>query len=186
MADAISAGTAAAVSDGSFDATLQRGTSAFILAPSSNSPLCDCIMGGNCTTGIDDKQSAYRSELAGALAVLSTVDLLVSHFGISSGAVTIAFDGKAALDAASSPSGCRTLSVSQPCFDYLQVIHNRLASLPITVHWQWVHGHQRERGITDVDWWGEMNNVADTLAKELLSLVSRYLTGCTTISYTTT
>ena len=97
------------------------------------------------------------------------MDLLVSHFGISSGAVTIAFDGKAALDAASSPSGCRTLSVSQPCFDYLQVIHNRLASLPITVHWRWVRGHQRERGITDVDWWGEMNDVANTLAKELLS-----------------
>ena len=31
-----------------------------------------------------------------------------------------------------------------------------------------VWGHQRERGITNVDWWGEMNDVANTLAKELL------------------
>jgi len=134
IADAISAGNAAAVSDGSFDAGLQRGTLAFVLAPSVDSPLTSCVSGGNRTTGLPKEQSAYRSKLASALAVLSTVDLLVSHFGISSGAVTIAFDGKAALVAASNQSGCASLSVLRPCFDYLQVIHRHLAALPIDVH----------------------------------------------------
>ena len=49
IADAILAGTAAAVSDGSFDAGLQRGTSAFVLALSVNSPISSCVSGGNRT-----------------------------------------------------------------------------------------------------------------------------------------
>ena len=94
IAAAISNGTAASVSDGSFDGALQRGSSAFLVSPTADSTDASTfITGGNLTTGNPANQSAYRSELAGALAILSTVDLLVSYYKITSGSLTIAFGG---------------------------------------------------------------------------------------------
>ena len=171
IAAAISDGTAASVSDGSFDGVLQRGSSAFIISPTNAcTNALTFITGGNLTTGNPADQSAYRSELAGALAILSTVDLLVSYYKITSGSLTIAFDGEAALREASKTSG---LSVSQPCFDYLQVIHNKVAALPIDIHWRWVRGHQREQDLQDIDWWGKMNDLVDSKAKDFLTVSCR-------------
>ena len=130
---------------------LQQGSSAFIIAPAPDvNDKSAFITGGNLTTGNPADQSAYQSELAGAIAILSTVDLLVSFYKISSGSITIAFDGASALREASKSTG---LSVTQSCFDYLQEIHNRVAALPIDVHWRWVQGHQLEKGISNIDWW---------------------------------
>ena len=153
IATAISNGTAVSVSDGSFDSVLQRGSSAFIISPTNKSTtISTFITGGNITTGNPSDQSAYRSELAGALAILATVEFLVSYHKITSGSLTIAFDGAAALKEASKTSG---LSVSQPCFDYLQVIHNTVKALPIDIKWRWVRGHQREQGFQEIDWWAK-------------------------------
>ena len=167
IAEAITNGTAAAISDGSFDPVLQRGSSAFLLSPKvEENAEASWISGGNLTTGLPSDQSSYRSELAGAIAILSTVDLLVSFYHITSGALTIAFDGKAALDYSSSDA---VLSVSQQSFDYLQVIHTRAAALPIDIHWRWVKGHQRELGCDDIDWWGRGNEWTDSKAKAFLT-----------------
>ena len=99
---AISANTAVAVSDGSFNPTLQRGTSAFIIAPAMNSS-DDCLLSGSdFVPGLPDDQSAYCSELAGILGVLYSMEILVTRFFITSGTITIGLDGESALDEARS------------------------------------------------------------------------------------
>ena len=168
IAAAISNGTAASVSDGSFDGALQRGSSAFIISPAADyTNTAAFITGGNLTTVNPADQSAYQIELAGAIAILSTVHLLVSYYKTTSGSLNIAFDGESALSKAPKTS---ILSVSQPSFDYLQVIHNKVAALPIDVHWRWVRGHQREQGVQDIDWWGRVNDLVDFKAKDFLTV----------------
>ena len=48
-------------------------------------------------TGSAADQSAYRSELAGVISALTMLDVLVRHYKIRDGAVTIAVDGDSAL-----------------------------------------------------------------------------------------
>ena len=72
----------------------------------------------NYVTGFAGDQSAYRSELAAALLVCSLLvwqfSLSIFHI-ISNSTITIALDGKSALDEA---SGDWPLQIDQPCFDY--------------------------------------------------------------------
>jgi len=165
IANAITNGSASAVSDGSFDSSIMRGSSAFIISCDSEcTDESQFVSGSNLTTGNPPDQSAYRSELAGALATLSATAMLVSHYKIQSGTLTIAFDGAAALKECKSNS----LLVSQPCFDYIQTIHNLSADLPCEIRWKWVRGHQREQGMENIDWWGRMNDLVDSNAKQFL------------------
>ena len=53
--------------------------------------------GNNWVTGSGDNQLAYRSELAGVIAALTILDVVVRHQKITDGAVTIALDGDSAL-----------------------------------------------------------------------------------------
>ena len=58
IAHAISARTAAAVSDGSYDDSRQAGSSAFIIAPNKDKG-AECLKGANFVTGLPEKQSSY-------------------------------------------------------------------------------------------------------------------------------
>ena len=72
--------TACIVSDGSFnpDSSLgPAGTSAVVLAPSTNCAIKFYAKGDNWVTGTKIDQSAYRSELAGVIAALTMFDVFV-------------------------------------------------------------------------------------------------------------
>ena len=161
IAAAISTSTAAAVSDSSFDPHISRGTSAFIISTAVNTSI-DLLSGTNFVTGLPEDQSAYQSELAGIIGVLASVAVLVAAYNINSGSITIALDGESALNES---KGNWHLQVSQPLFDYLKEIRNRIKALPIPINWHWVHGHQKEQGIQKLDWWANMNDLVDSNAK---------------------
>ena len=93
---AISAGTAAAVSDGSYDDSRQAGSLAFIIAPNKDEGSV-CLEGVNFVTGLPDEQSSYRSKLAGVLGVLTCVEALVKFYNIGDGVITIALDGESVI-----------------------------------------------------------------------------------------
>ena len=76
IAQAISMGTAVAVSDGSYDDSRKAGSSVFIIASIKDEGTV-CLEGLNFVTGLPDKQSSYRSEFAGVLGVLTCVEALV-------------------------------------------------------------------------------------------------------------
>ena len=80
LVEGIRNGTASVVSDGSFEpnsAIGQAGTSAVILAPSTTCQPKHWAKGENWVTGPEEAQSAYRSELAGVIAGLTIIDILV-------------------------------------------------------------------------------------------------------------
>jgi hypothetical protein len=143
IALAISAGTATAVSDGSYDDSRQAGSSAFIIAPNKDKDTV-CLEGMNFVTGLPDEQSSYRSELAGVLGVLTCVEALAKFYKIGEGSITIALDGESAIYKSDSEW---PLSINQSSFDYIQVIRNIIKALPISVKFHWVEGHQREKGL---------------------------------------
>ena len=115
----IAAGIASIASDRSFNPESligPAGTSAILLAPSTKCSTKVYVKGNNWVTGAAEDQSAYRSELAGVIAVLTIIDVLVRHHDITEGAVTIALDGDSALIQS---GGDWPLSVEQPSFDYI-------------------------------------------------------------------
>ena len=137
IAHAIFAGTAAAVSDGSYDDSRQARSSAFIMA-SNKDRGSDCLEGVKFVTGLPEKQSSYRSELAGVFGVLTYVEALVKLYKISDSSITIALDEESAIYQSDSEW---PLSIDQSSFDYIQVIKNTIKELPISVKFHWVEGH---------------------------------------------
>lgn len=141
IAQAIKNDTAVAVSDGSYDAEFQIGTSAFILIENINDLPQDMpdskgrhpafadnanrrppndtdntIRGSNQVPGSPEHQGAYRSELAGIEGVLITLQELCRIHDIQSGSITIGLDGQAAKEEAEDD---RRLSATQKSFDML-------------------------------------------------------------------
>jgi len=131
IAAAIVGGTADVVSDGSFDPVGHHGSSSFTMATTQDVDE-EHLDGSSYVTRFAEDQLACRSELAGNIGVLATVALLVKHFHITSGAITIALDGESAVDEA---SGDWPLQIDQQCFDYLQEVRNRVKALPIEAKW---------------------------------------------------
>ena len=90
---AIIAGTAIAVSDGSFKDSF--GTSAWTVRGDTSDQF---LTGVNVVPGSDEDQSAFRSELAGIYGILTAVSSLCSLHEVLSGGITVACDGESALD----------------------------------------------------------------------------------------
>jgi hypothetical protein len=96
----IKGGTARIVSNGSYKKDTPigpAGTSAFRIAPYANNKEEQCITGYHSVAGTKEDQSSYRSEAAGVSGALAVLDVLVKHYHIKSGSVTIALDGLSAL-----------------------------------------------------------------------------------------
>ena len=159
---AIKNGTARAISDGSYDPLTQKGTSSLTIVADKNDK--NPLEGDNWVPGTPTDQSAYRSELAGITGILSAVAIIIQHYDITEGSITIALDGSSALDQASADN---PLKIDQPDFDILQDIRARLHLLPIKVEWRWVEGHQDEKGKM-MDWWALQNQKVDRNAKAFL------------------
>ena len=92
-------------------------------------------------TGLGEDQSAYRSELAGVIATLTILDVLVRHHNITEGVVTIPLDGDSTLIQS---GGDWPLSVDQPSFNYLQVIQAWIKLSPLKFSFCYVKGHQTD------------------------------------------
>ena len=164
VAASIRAGTAYAVSDGSYKE--DRGTSAFLLEGASGAE--GRIIGMNAIPGDATDQSAYRAELGGISGVIATVDCLCRLHRISSGAIQCRLDGYQAMRHA---SGADPLDPKQASFDLLVDIRNKILLSPITWTFHWVEGHQAERHGSE-DFWGNLNNVCDSVAKTFWNQVS--------------
>ena len=169
LVEGIRAGTACAVSDGSFNEASPlgpAGTSAVILASSTSCHKKHWTKGFNWVTGPGSSQSAYRSELAGVISALTIVDILVCHNNITEGAITFALDGKTAMEES---RGDWPLSIDQKCFDYLQVIQKWIKLSPLTITFRHVKGHQmKELEYHQLDWRGQRNEDVDGAAKAFL------------------
>jgi len=126
------------------------------------------IHGVNWVSSRSVNHSAYHSKLAGIVGTLYATAVLVHHYSITSGALTITLDGEAAVDGA---RGDWPLKVTKPCADLIQEIFERTCSLPIAISWRWVCGHQYEKGFTSLDWWACMNDEVDAATKT-------YMTRC--------
>ena len=141
IAEAIVNGKARAISDGSFKKDVKKGSSAFIITPGKT--IQNRFVGKNWVTGAADDQSAFRSELAGLLGILSALTTIVKMYKITQGCIEIACDGKSALNEVDTDD--LYLYCTQTAFDILQDIHHRINLLPIQIKWRWVPGHQMEK-----------------------------------------
>ena len=165
--DGIRNGTAHIVLDGSFNPTSSIGpvgTLAVILAPSTKvRHKRHWVKGCNWVTGQASSQSAYRSKLAGVIASLTIIDIIVCYHNITEGAVTITLDGKTAMEEA---GGDWPLSLDQKCFDYLQMISAWIKLSPLTFTFRHVKGHQTKKvAYNQLDWWAQKET--RTLTKRL-------------------
>ena len=169
LSDGIRNGTANIVSDGSFNPTSPIGpvgTLAVILAPSTECHKRHWVKGCNWVTSPASLQSAYRSELANVIASPTIINIIVRHHSITEGAVTIALDGKTAMEEA---GGDWPLSLDQKCFDYLQIIRAWIKLSPLTFTFRHVKGHQtKEVAYNQLDWWAQRNEDVDKEAKDFL------------------
>ena len=169
LSDRIRNRMASIVLDGSFNCTSPIGpvrTSAVILAPSTNvyhKP--HWVKGCNWVTG-PSSQSAYRNELAGVIASLTILDIIVRYNSITEGEVTFALDGLTAMEEA---GGDWPLSFDQKCFNYLQIIRAWIKLSPVTFTFRHVKGHQTNKvAYNQLDWWGRRNKDVDKEAKNFL------------------
>ena len=101
---------------------LKNGTSGFQLAATKEETE-DRLKAVNWVPGSPIDQSAYRSELTGIVGILATTAIIVQHFGIVTGGITIALDVESALDEA---SGEWSLTIDQASYNLLQEIRNRV------------------------------------------------------------
>ena len=161
--------TASIVSDGSYEpnsSISKAGTSAVILAPSTTCQPKHWAKGYNWVTSPEESQSTYRSKLAGVIAGLTILYVLVSHHNIIEGSVTIALDGERAMKES---AGDWPLSLDQKFFYYLQVIWAWTKLSPLIFTFQYVKGHQTDHvSYSKLDWWGQRNEDVNEWAKAFL------------------
>ena len=167
IATGISQGTARAISDGSYDPNTLKGTSALIIVADKDDK--QPLEAANWVPGLAFDQSAYRSELAGVAGILAAVAIIVQHYELTTGSITIALDGESALDVSAAAT---IMKIGQADFDLVQEIRTRISILPITVNWKWVEGHQDRKG-KSMDWWARKNTIVDGKAKSYLKQCKR-------------
>jgi hypothetical protein len=147
------------VSDGSFKD--EYGTAAFILTASDDPQVS--IRGRVVTPGNRKDQNAYRSELAGIYAMTILQWAVSEFFGIKTGTIEVACDGKSALEQAQWPEDF--INTNYPHYDLILAIR----SVRLLTQWDWswrhVKGHQDDKGVA-LDFWAQLNVEMDTNAKK--------------------
>jgi hypothetical protein len=124
VARAIQAGTAIALSDGSFKD--QLGTSALIIEAEDST---HNIIAVNVVPGNPADQGSYRSELAGLYGQIVLVNVICSLHQITTGSIECGCDGKVALDKLSDPDEEADTAGQQ--FDLLSATRAALRASPI-------------------------------------------------------
>ena len=159
IAAALLAGTAVAVSDGSFKDS--QGTAAFVIEGTSSDGR---LVGVNVIPGAEDSQSPYRSELGGVAGILEALHCICCAHVVTKGHVTVGLDGEQAMKEA---FGVWPLDPSRPDFDMLQHIRGMIRASPLTFTSRWIESHQDDhKSVKYLDRWGKLNVECDGLAKE--------------------
>ena len=129
----------------------------------------NALTGTNWSPGTKEDQTPYKSELTGVDCILAVLVILMKHYNIKKGAITIALDCESALKtcAKSDP-----LSIEIKSFDILQDIRKILNILLIEVSWRWVEGHQKEKG-KRMDWWARRKFDVNLAAKAYLKVCKK-------------
>ena len=170
IVDGLSQGTASVISDGSFcrDSLIGPSCSSLIIvAPETDYNQNLWATGTNWVTGSKGSQYSYQSELAGVIAALTIIDVIVWMHSITKGSVTIALDSELALEQSQSTV---PLSADQKSFDCLQIIQNWIRLSPLNFKFRHVSGHQTDHLFYDnLDWRGKMNNKMNAKAKTYMS-----------------
>ena len=164
IALAISNGTAIAMTDGSHKL---RGSAAFCVGASFNK-----LWRGACRVpGHLSCQNSYRSELCGIAGVLALCSHICRQYPIQSGHITLACDNKSAGHMAI--NWHTHVGPTTNHFDMLNLILCLRRSLPITITFRHVEGHQRKKYPSlPLDGWAKLNEDMDSLAKSYLDYSS--------------
>ena len=159
IANAIVAGNAIAVCDGSYKDMF--GTAGFVLQQWDQRT--DRIIGANVTPGHQEDQNPYRSEIGGIFAVVVIVEALVTMHSIQQGTIELGCDCESALTVLFEHEYD---TPSQPHHDMIHAIRTKLAESPITWKFRHVRGHQdKHRNFLELDMWSQLNVEMDSLAK---------------------
>ncbi len=168
VAQAIREGIAIAVSDGSCKDSY--GTAAWVIEGADQHGR---IMGKVIAPGGPEAHSPYRSELSGIYATMIVVNNICSFYNIQEGTIEFACDGLSALNRAFSYV-VSLLSVAEPSFDMLVVIHRQWVHS--TILWKICHveGHQDDKRPADsLDRLGKLNVEMDMVAKQYIAIAKQ-------------
>lgn len=169
LATAIRNGSAHGVSDGSYMPGLSRSlaAAAWTLEDSLN-PLISVCHGVTLLSSLDESQiNAYRAELQGIHAMLLALTAVAKLHDIRSGSIRLYCDNERAIQLLSSSR--QYVSASLQHHDLLRALHSTLSSLPITVSFEHIRGHQ-DRGVHHdlLSRPAQLNIRCDRLAKSFL------------------
>jgi Reverse transcriptase (RNA-dependent DNA polymerase) len=150
----IEQGIAKAVADGSFKDGW--GTASGIVTGSSptNDLTIDVI-----TPGQAKDQCSFRSELAGLLAIIRSVNELVGHHGLTTGSITVACDNESAVRAANNKTGGTNPNASH--FDLVTAVRQHILRSPI----QWLFIHVQGHATGSLNTWEQLNHNMDAACK---------------------
>ena len=153
----ITDGSAGCVSDGS----AKHGVTATAYTAMHEEDTLPAFKGSFGIPGRIKEQDSYRSELAGLLGIIMTVNFLCIIYNITKGKVTIGCDNKSALWTA---FHTENITINRSSRDILQAIHHQRKLS--TIEWQTKHvkGHQDDTN-QELDDWEKANIEMDTNAK---------------------
>ncbi len=170
LLQAIAAGTALAICDGSYMPRRypQLAAAAWILH-SGSAPAASCH-GVTQVHGHSSSINSYRAELQGLHALLLALVSLCTQHDLVSGHVTIGCDNKGVLSLMHRP---RTyISGSSKHQDLLWAIIHTRRLCPLSLSFQYVAGHQDELSrFEDLPLLAQLNVQADSLAKQALHIL---------------
>ena len=165
IAAAIREGSAKAISDGSYKATMARGASASFL---TNATTTDYIQVTSISPGTQDLQCAYRSELLGLLASLQLIADICVEYNINKGGCAVICDGKGALLKIFHETR-DTLKLKTPHSDLISACVSLIEAIPVRLTPVHVAAHQNDhKAFLGLDDNAKLNVLADQHAKRAL------------------
>ena len=152
--------TAIIVSDGSVKN--KTGTSCFVITTEQEEFQ---VIGLNRIPGYS--QDSHRAELGGVIGALTWLNQFLIDQKLTDINITLGLDGESAVKSIQKPFLPETASD----YDILWLIQQALKSLrekSTTITIRWIKGHQTKfKSITELDIWGRLNELADSLAKNI-------------------
>jgi len=158
VVEAITQGTALAVSDGSFKEG--RGAAAWTIEGRMAN---NKITGACLVPGTAEDHSAFRSELMGILGVLLTAHHILMDYSQVQGTLQVCCDGKSALSLAASDY---PILITEPHADLLSAIRKVRDGLKCRIVFKHVRGHQDSGLATVLERDATLNVEMDARAKE--------------------
>ena len=139
LAQAIKQGKALAVSDGSYKASTNNATAAFLLE-GLDKEHCR-IFGNNRTPGKSKSLSSFRAELGGIASIILVVTSIITYHKVKLGKLKLGLDNKAAIGQIEMST---VLSPQAKSVDLVMDIRRKITKLPIVVEFFWIKGHAAE------------------------------------------